>query len=74
LLDHGKEEDPALDEWNVKRVPLDEELVENPVELEELENTLVIFDDIDQIGKKSVQGAVWKLRDKILELGRIECA
>jgi len=38
----GKEEDPALDEWNVKRVPLDEELVENPVELEELENTLVI--------------------------------
>merc|ERR1711963_927640 len=27
----GKEEDPALDEWNVKRVPLDEELVENPV-------------------------------------------
>jgi len=25
-----KEEDPALDEWNVKHVPLDEELV-NPV-------------------------------------------
>ena len=66
----GKEEDPALDEWNVQRVPLDEELVDNPVGLEELENTLVVFDDIDQIGTKAVQDAVWKLRDKILELGR----
>jgi len=72
-LDHGKEEDPALDEWNVQRVPLDKELVDNPVGLEELENTLVVFDDIDQIGTKAVQDAVWKLRDKILELGRIEC-
>ena len=42
--------------------------MDNPVGLEELENTLVVFDDIDQIGTKAVQDAVWKL----INVGKIE--
>ena len=66
----AKNEDPALDQFDVIRIPLNEGLVNEPVELEELKNSLVIFDDIDQLSPKDLQEAVWKLRDKILEVGR----
>lgn len=66
----SKSEDPALDAHRPLRVPLDSGMVEDPITLEELEGSLVVFDDIDQIGNKSIQNAVWGLRDQILELGR----
>ena len=65
-----KPEDKALDRYKPMRIPLDEDLVDDPVKLNELENSLVIFDDIDQITNKDVQNAVWNLRDRILEVGR----
>ena len=70
VLFAGKSEDPVLDKWGPLRVKMDMNLVEEPMELEELRNSLVIFDDADQITDKYVQAAVWKLRDQILEIGR----
>ena len=45
-------------------------MVDDPIKLDELAKTLVIFDDIDQITDKNIQNAVWNLRDRILEVGR----
>ena len=66
----SKEEDPALDKFKPLRVPLNDGMVADPIVLDELEKSLVVFDDIDQIGNKALQNAVWGLRDQILELGR----
>ena len=45
-------------------------MVDDPISLDELANSLVVFDDIDQITDKNIQNAVWNLRDRILEVGR----
>lgn len=70
ILFSNKPEDEILDQWNPMRIPLNKNLVIDPIELEELEESLVVFDDIDQITDKDIQNAVWKLRDQILEVGR----
>ena len=70
ILISGKDSDPALDKYKIGRIPIDETLVEDPINLDEMVNSLVIFDDIDQLGNKKIQDAVWHLRDKILEVGR----
>jgi Cdc6-like AAA superfamily ATPase len=70
ILFSAKDEDPALDKYKPGRIKLTDEMAEDPIDLKELENTLVVFDDIDQIGNKKIQDAVWNLRDRILEVGR----
>lgn len=65
-----KDEDPALDPYHPMRIKIDRGLIDDPIDLAELENSLVIFDDIDQIGDKKLQNAVHNLRDRILEVGR----
>ena len=52
------------------RIPLNQKLVDDPISLDELTESLVVFDDIDQIGDKHIQDAVWNLRNTILEVGR----
>lgn len=66
----NKKEDPSLDKYKPIRIPLTYNLVDDPVELDELEKSIVIFDDIDQIIDKHVREAVWNLRDRCLEEGR----
>ena len=70
VLFSAKPSDPALDKYQPIRIPLNDDLVTDPIKLEELEHSLVIFDDIDQISDKHIQKAVWNLRDRILEVGR----
>lgn len=65
-----KLEDKPIDELKPNRMQLDEELVENPIEPEELKNSYVIFDDIDSISDRKVNNAVGWLRDRILKKGR----
>lgn len=66
-----KSEDPAIDnyEWDPIRIQLDEEYLYDPVLLEDLENTCVLFDDIDTF-PKDIRESVQHLRDDILEVGR----
>lgn len=63
-------EDAVLDKLNPLRIPLDQNLIMDPVQLNELSNCLVIFDDTDQLSDKDLQNAVNNLKNKILEQGR----
>lgn len=65
-----KPEDAPLDVFKPYRIQLDDEIVNNPIEPEELKNSYVIFDDIDSISNRNVKDAVASLRDRILKKGR----
>lgn len=63
--------DDALDRIKtIKRISLDEELINDPITPVELADSLVIFDDTDTIPDKKLLNAVNNLKDSILEIGR----
>lgn len=62
-------DDEALDALHPIRIVINEELIDNPITAEELENSCVVFDDIDTL-EKGLMEAVTKLRDDLLEIGR----
>lgn len=65
------EEDPLLDKiTNVYRIPLTEELVDDPLERDDFKKSAVIFDDIDSISNKRILNAVMTLRDTLLKTSR----
>ena len=56
---------------NVIRIPIDQDLLENPIELEDIEEySMLVFDDIDVISNKKIKTAVYDILNKILEIGR----
>ncbi len=63
-------QDKALDFLNPMRIALDEELITHPIQPDEIENDILLFDDIDTLDNDKVQKAILKLRDKILSRGR----
>ncbi len=63
-------EDKALDNLKPIRIPLDERFVEDPMNLEDLKDSLVIFDDVDTVKDKELRDILQHLQDEILELGR----
>jgi len=66
----NQREDPTLDHHQLIRID-NENLVENPItDLNELENTLCIFDDTAAISDKLINKTVQKVRDLVLESGR----
>lgn len=63
--------DESLDELKPKRVKLTKEaLVDDPITHEDLQNSICIFDDVDNITDKDVKFAVYNILGKILENGR----
>ena len=67
-----KDEDKAFDKLKPRpiRIMIDEEMLEEPINLDELKNSLVIFDDIDTIMDKDLNKEIHRLRDDVLECGR----
>ena len=63
-------EDKALDDLKPMRIKLDEGIVKEPIPIESLSNSIVLFDDIDTIQNKKVKEAVISLRDDINQCGR----
>jgi len=63
-------DDTSLDVIEPKRVRIDDELVTNPIAVDEFANSLVVFDDIDVISDKKQREAVYSLLNQILEVGR----
>lgn len=64
-------EDKALDKIpDVKRVKIDERFLEVTMEPKDMENSLVIFDDIDTIREDKIKKAVYALKNDLLETGR----
>jgi hypothetical protein len=64
------EDDPNLETVDMDRVVLDDDVIENPIEPEELENSVCVFDDTDTIRHKGLNKAILALRDDLLETGR----
>lgn len=64
-------DDPSLKGISkLKHIELDDEIVNEPITLEELKNSLCIFDDVSTISKKKVREAIFDLINDILEVGR----
>lgn len=61
--------DQQLDKFNPIRPEL-ESLIDKPITMEDLNNAICIFDDIDSIKDKNVKNAVFDLRDDLLVCGR----
>ena len=63
-------EDDLLDEIKPSRVRLDASVHENPIDIEEFADSVIIFDDIDVISDKKIRDEVCKILNKVLEIGR----
>jgi len=73
LLFSTQEYDDKLDGAfgdKIDRVDLGEEFINSPFSLDEIRNTICIFDDVDSIRDKKLKEALFKLRDDILKNGR----
>jgi hypothetical protein len=62
--------DAVLDLLKPKRIKIDDDLVYDPLDIEELSDSLVVFDDIDVISNKKQREAVYSILNSILETGR----
>ena len=51
-------EDESLDDVKPQRIKLDSSIYEEPIEVEEFKDSVVIFDDIDVISDKKIRDAV----------------
>jgi predicted kinase len=65
-------EDETLDKLGIQRVKVGNNLIEDPLTIDDFKNSLVIFDDIDVISDKKVREEVYKILNAILECGRHE--
>jgi hypothetical protein len=64
-------EDPALDKIKgINRININEDMVKDPIKIEELKNSLCLFDDIDNIEPYPVREAVYQIQNALLETGR----
>ena len=73
ILFSTQEFDDKLDKVfkdKINRVDLGEEFTNNPFTLDEIRNSICIFDDVDSIRDKKLKEALFKLRDDILKNGR----
>lgn len=67
----NKDADPALDKHKkLVRIQLDESLVDEPLNLEELRNSLIIYDDVEFTKNKALDRELERVRDLILQQGR----
>jgi hypothetical protein len=64
-------DDPSLDIIKPKRLKIDKEsLIDDPILIDDLKDSLCIFDDIDVISNKELKEAVYNILNEILETGR----
>ena len=63
-------EDESLDDVEPKRIRIDNSLVTDPLNIEDFESSLIIFDDIDVLSDKKIKEAVYAFLNKVLEIGR----
>ena len=63
-------EDESLDDVKPQRIKLDSSIYEEPIEVEEFQDSVVIFDDIDVISDKKIRDAVYNILNRVLEIGR----
>ena len=65
------EEDETLDSFpNAERIGIDSDLIDNPISLEDLSDSFILFDDIDTIAHPALRKIVLNLRDHALQTAR----
>jgi hypothetical protein len=62
--------DESLDKAQPKRIKLDETIHTDPIKVEELRESICIFDDIDVISDKKIREGVYTILNQVLEIGR----
>ena len=62
--------DDSLDKIQPKRIKLDDTLHTDPIKVDELSESICIFDDIDVISNKKIREAVYDILNQVLEIGR----
>ena len=62
--------DDVLDQHDITRIPIDQELLDNPPEPEDFTDSLVIFDDTDTIQNHELCQYIISFRDDLLQVGR----
>lgn len=71
VLFSNKPEDPVFDRLSfVDRVVITDDLLKEPITLNELENSLVIFDDVECTTSKEIDKELIRISDLILQQGR----
>ena len=63
-------DDESLDSVKPLRIQLDESLIEDPIDIKEFADSVVLFDDIDVIPDKKIRETVYKIMNMGLEIGR----
>jgi GTPase SAR1 family protein len=64
-------EDPVIDCLNPKRIEVCEDLITDPIEIEDIDpDSIILFDDCETISNRSILSAINKIKAQILELGR----
>jgi DNA helicase HerA-like ATPase len=64
-------EDPSLDSIKkLKRINLDAKFLETDLTLDDLKNSLLIFDDVDVISNKAIKNKITTILDTLLQTGR----
>lgn len=62
--------DKNLDSVGLRRCTIDDSLISDPLVLEDFENSMLIFDDIDAITNEKHKEAIYKFLDQALITGR----
>ena len=62
--------DESLDKIKPKRIKMDDSIYADPIKIEELANSVCIFDDIDVISDKKIRDGVYAILNQCLEIGR----
>ena len=71
ILFSNKPSDPVFDRLEyIERIVIDEDLLEDKITLNEIENTLVVFDDVEYSCNKLIDTELDRIRDLILQQGR----
>jgi hypothetical protein len=62
--------DESLDKVGPKLIMLNETMHTDPIKVDELSESICIFDDIDVISDKKIREAVYDALNQVLEIGR----
>jgi len=64
------EKDNAIDKYIDERINIDDSLIEDPLKIEDFENSLTIYDDTDTIRDKKLKDVVNSIKAEMIQIGR----
>ena len=71
ILFSNKPSDPVFDRLEyIERIVINEDLLKDPITLNEMEDSLVLFDDVEYSSNKDIDKELDRIRDLILQQGR----